>query len=344
MSRAPCSKELARRRARAGLEAPVRARAASLSRRIVGRYDAAVLRSGLTGVLAAALAAAPLPCAAAAPAAAPVDAGKLYEQGVAERGAGNFVAAAENFDATYRNLPASDRDIRAGVLFELVDARRNAFAEGEGAPQICEAERQLVGFLDEVKATFGAKGDKRPDTRQAKKVLAEVRKQIAGLRKETPDLDCAREVIAPPPPPEPEPEAPAPAPAPDVPKDSKPDPRPRRLVIAGAATMGAGGLFVIMMAAGLAVGARAERDGAAATTQAALAGTPLSEDDPELQAIVRRGRVGNGLAIAGGILATAALAAGVTLIVLGKRRPAPRAAFAPGFGPGSVGGSLMLRF
>lgn len=310
-----------------------------------------VSRLELTGAasLAAALAVAPLPCAAAPASAAPasaapaVDPKKEYEQGVAERAAGNFVAAAEHFDAAYRELPTGEREIRAGVLFELVDARRNAFAEGEGAPQICETERLLVGYLDEVRAEFGAKGDKKPDTRKAKKLLAEVRKQIAALKKEQPDLECAREVIEPPAPPEPEP-PPAP-PEPDVPKDSPPDPRPRRLVIAGAATAGAGGLFLAMMAAGLAVGARAERDGAAATDAAVLAGVPLSERDPALQAIVDRGRVGNGLAIAGGVLATAALAAGVAMIVIGKRtRSAPKAAFAPGLGPGQLGGALTLRF
>ncbi len=320
-----------------------------------------MVRARLPGasLVALAVACASLPCRAAPPppppppaakanepASSPVDPVKKYEQGVAEREAGNFVAAAELFDAAYRELPAKDREIRAGVLFELVDARRNAFAEGEGAPQICEAERQLVGFLDGVRAEFGAKGDKRPDTRKAKKLLGEVQKQIAGLKKESPDLDCARETIeAPTPPPETTEPAPSAEPVRDVPKDTPPDPRPRRLVIAGAVTMGVGGLFLGLTGAGLAIGSAAERDGDAKTTSAALAGMPLSKDDPELEALVRRGKLGNGLAIAGGILATMAIAAGVALIVLGKRaKPAQRAAFAPGVGPGFVGGAVTLRF
>lgn len=295
-------------------------------------------------LIAAAVAVAPLP-ARAEPASA-VDPTQEYEQGLAERDAGNFVSAAEHFDAAYRELPASDRDVRGAVMFELVDARRNAFAEGEGPPQLCEAERVLVGYLDEVKAEFGARGDKRPDTRKAKKVLAEVRKQIAALKKETPDLDCAREVIeAPPPEPPPVEEAPAEPPKQPVPEVSKPDARARTFVIAGAATTGAGGLFLVLMGVGLGLGDRAELDGARATADAVLAGMPLSEDDPELQRIVKRGRIGNGLAIAGGIVATAAIAAGVTLIVLGTRkRPAKAAAFAPAVAPGFVGGSLAVRF
>lgn len=312
---------------------------------------AAVVRPGSLGaaLLAAAVAVAPLP-ARAEPAAAGAGDPKLeYEQGLAERDAGNFVTAAEHFDAAYRELPAGDREVRAAVMFELVDARRNAFAEGEGPPQICEAERVLVGWLDAVKAEFGARGDKQPDTRKAKKVLAEVRKQIAALKKEAPDLDCAREIVEPPQPDEPP--APAEPPRPDegarkpVPEDSKPDPRRRTFVIAGAATTGVGGLFLIVMAAGLGVGNRAEIDGTDATAKAVLAGMPLSQDDPELQRLVQRGRVGNGLAIAGGIVATAALAAGVTLLVLGTRKRPPRpAALAPALAPNFVGGSLSLRF
>jgi hypothetical protein len=301
-------------------------------------------------LIAAAVAVAPLP-ARAQPAppepAGAVDPKLEYEQGIAERDAGNFVTAAEHFDVAYRELPASDRDVRAAVMFELVDARRNAFAEGEGPPQICEAERVLAGYLDEVKAVFGARGDKRPDTRKAKKVLAEVRKQITALKKETPGLDCASEVIEAPPPAEP---AQGPAPSPEQPKQpvpevSKPEPRARTFVIAGAATTGVGGLFLVLMGVGLGLGNRAELDGARLTADAVLAGMPLSEDDPELQRVVKRGRVGNGLAIAGGILATAAIAAGVTLIVLGTRkRPAKAAAFAPAVAPGFVGGSLAVRF
>ena len=68
------------------------------------------------------------------------------------------------------------------LLFELVDARRNAFAEGEGPAQICECERVLDGYLAEVKQLLGARAEKLPDTRKARKLLAEVRKQIATIK------------------------------------------------------------------------------------------------------------------------------------------------------------------
>lgn len=280
---------------------------------------------------------------------------KLYEEGIAERNAGNFVAAADAFTAAYKDIPPKSQQIRAAVLFDLVDARRNAFAEGEGPGQICESERVLVGYLDEVKQTFGAKGEKLPDTRKAKKLLGEVRKQIATYKVETPDLDCATAPLERAAAPEPEPE-PAPPPKPEPPGPTEAEKqaeaararRARTFVIAGAVTTGVGGLLLGVMAGGLVLGRKAERDGAERTQAGIDAGTPVSEDDPDLQAIVRRGKLGNGLAIAGGVLATAALAAGVTLLVLGlrggKARKQTRASLGPAVAPGFAGAALSLRF
>lgn len=296
------------------------------------------------------------PTAAAAPASkqdpALAAATQKYEDGIGERDAGNFVAAADSFTAAYRDIPMQERGIRASVLFDLIDARRNAFAEGEGPGQLCECERVLVAYLDEIKQGFGSKGEKFPDTRKAKKLLAELRTQIDGVRGETPGLDCATTPLEKPAPPEPEP-APAPAPAPTIPSEPEPDPvdpakarRARTFIIAGAVTTGVGGLFLGMMTAGLVVGRNAEKDGEARTQAAIAGGTPLSEDDPELQSLVRRGKLGNGLAIAGGVLASVAVATGVTLLVLGlrARKSAPRTAITPALAPGFAGASLVVRF
>lgn len=263
------------------------------------------------------------------------------------RDAGEFVRAAEHFDAAYRTLPA-ESDVRSAVLFDLVDARRSAYARGEGPPQICESERLLVGYLDEVKARLGAKAERQPDTRKAKKVLTAVRQQIATLQRDRPTLDCADEILTAPKEPapdapnaSPEPSAtPSPtAPAPDQP--SRPAGRP--LVIAGAVTLGASGLFLVATGAGLGVGAAAERDGEALTSAAIAAGEPLSENDPELAALVRRGRIGNGVAVAGAALAGAALITGIALLAVGVRRGrSHRAGLTPG--PGLVGLGLALRF
>ena len=261
---------------------------------------------------------------------------KRYQEGRAERDAGDFVTAAESFMAAFKDIPPKSREIRASVLFDLVDARRNAFAEGEGPGQICECERLLVEYLAEVKQLLGARAEKSPDTRKARKLLAEVRKQIAAVKAENPALDCATTTVLRPVP-EPEPAPPPPPPVAPEPAAAGPDPaqlrRARTLVIAGGVTTGVGGVFLGVMAGGLAIGQKAEHDGATRTSMALASGTPLSEDDPELQSIVRRGKTGNQLAIASGVIATVFVAAGVAMLVLGlrarKARPA-RVALVPG--------------
>jgi hypothetical protein len=290
--------------------------------------------------------------AAAAPAAAPdptLEAvNKRYQEGLTARDAGDFVTAAESFTAAYKDIPPKSREIRASVLFDLVDARRNAFAEGEGPGQICECQRLLGDYLAEVKQLLGARADKVPDTRKAKKLLAEVRKQIAALKLENPSLDCAATTVERPAP-EPEPEPPPPPPEPALSATTPapgPDPaqlrRARTLVIAGSVTTGVGGVMLGVMAGGLVLGRNAEQDGQSLTQQALAAGAPLSEDDPVLQSLLRRGQTGNRLAIAGGVIATIAVAAGVTMLVLGLRaRKNPRPARAA-LVPGPAG--LTLRF
>lgn len=270
-----------------------------------------------------------------------------YELGAAARDSGQFAEAAEHFDAAYRTLPA-ESDVRSAVLFDLVDARRNAFAGGEGPPQLCESERLLVGYLDEVKARLGAKAERQPDARKAKKVLASVRQQIAALKRERPTLDCAAETLEAPRAPVPEEPDAAPLEAPATAETKAahaqpPRPAGRPLVIAGATTLGVSGLFLLASAAGLGVGAAAERDGEALTSAALAAGAPLSEGDPELAALVRRGRLGNGFAAAGAALAGAALVAGIALLAVGVRRGrGHRAGLTPG--PGLAGVGVALRF
>ena len=111
-------------------------------------------------------------------------------------------------------------------------------------------------------------------------------------------------------------------------------------MIAGGVTTGVGVIFVGLMASGLVRGKRAEQDGDALVTMSPT----LPKDDPLLQAIDRRGRGGNHLAIAGGVLGAAALGAGIALLVLGVRGggPSSRVALSPSFGRRDLG--LLLRW
>lgn len=286
--------------------------------------------------------------AAAAPADDPelAEATRIYNQGIGERDAGDNVAAAESFTDAYDKIPAISREIRAAVLFDMIAARRTAFAEGEGPAQLCECERRLVAYDAEIQTNFGKKGERFPDTRKARKLLVDIRAQISGLRAETPDLDCATLSLEKPPPeptaePVAEPAKPAPAPASPPPDDGK----RRTFTIVGGTLTAVGGVFLILMVSGLVVGRGAEREGTDLTDHATAMGMSLSMDDPAVQDAVRRGKTGNALAIAGGVIGGAALAVGVPLLILGKRSPAQRRArLTPALAPTYAGASLLLRF
>lgn len=111
-----------------------------------------------------------------------------------------------------------------------------------------------------------------------------------------------------------------------------------RMVRAGVGVTVSGLLGYGLMAAGLAIGNIADSDLLALT----------GRDDIEARRdIIARGRLGNRLAIAGAVTATAALAVGIPLIVFGRRRheaSAPRAVVLVGGAGGGFGLRLHGRF
>lgn len=83
------------------------------------------------------------------------------------------------------------------------------------------------------------------------------------------------------------------------------------MVQAGVGVVLAGVLGYALMGVGLAIGNRAEGD---------LFTLAAREDIDRRRDVLARGRRGNQLAIGGAIAATAALAVGIPLIVIGRRR------------------------
>ena len=272
----------------------------------------------------------------------PATADEHYERGALERDAGRYAAAAAEFDLAYSQIPPAE-DKRATVLLELVDARRRAFAAGgrtrgreHPAAHLCAAAATLTEFIDTAEKKRAPKAKRSPDARKAMELRTEVRNQLDAARKSTADLDCATVEY-------PREDVPEPAPAPPTESDTAPRPRKplnKPLVIAGGVTTGVGVIFVGLMASGLVRGKRAEQDGDALVTMSPT----LPKDDPTLQEINRRGRGGNHLAIAGGVLGAAALGAGIALLVLGVRGggPSSRVALSPSFGRRDLG--LLLRW
>ena len=88
-------------------------------------------------------------------------------------------------------------------------------------------------------------------------------------------------------------------------------PRGHKMVVAGAAITVGGVAAYGLFGAGLAIGNRAEQNIASLT----------GKDDIEARReLLERGRLGNRLALAGGIISLLTVAVGIPLIVVGRRR------------------------
>lgn len=278
---------------------------------------------------AVALAVAAPPAAAAPPPVDPIQqkVEAVFEAANRASEAGDHVAAAERYAEAVALLPEGreHHDGRALALLDSVRARRRAFAASGEAGQLCTAREQIARYLSEAAEVYGIGAAQMDGPRAA----AREREEIEGTLRATGETCTEGQV-----------EAPAPRPAPrvqPVPTPGAPKPRRSPWTIAGAATLGVAGGFLVMMVAGLGVGQAAE-----------AAGRDLRVDDPtrDIDGLLdagfyRRGRVGNGLAIAGGVLGGLAAAAGASLLVLGARTRA-RPAVDARLGPGGV--SLRLRF
>jgi hypothetical protein len=101
-------------------------------------------------------------------------------------------------------------------------------------------------------------------------------------------------------------------PATDEPAWTHGDRRPGdRMVKAGVGVVIAGVLGYVVMAAGLGMGNRAQGE---------LFSLPGRDDIEARREVLARGQLGNRLAIGGAIAATAAMAVGIPLILIGRRR------------------------
>lgn len=288
----------------------------------------------------------PTAARAAAPAMSEAEANEHFDRGMREKNEGNYAAAAAEFTAVYDSLPAASKS-RASVLIDLVDARRSAFAAGgrqrgkeHPAAHLCAADKSLTEFIEEEEKQRGRKGKRSADATSAIDQRTEVRNLLAAAQQTARELDCATvefpkdDVATAPPAVEPG-EGPAKKPPRTPRKIDKP------LVIAGGVLTGVGLAMVGLMAGGLVRGKRAEADG-----EALVAEKPtLPAEDPTLQEIDHRGKGGNRMAIAGGVLAGLALGTGVALLVVGLRGGrAKKVAVAPTMSPQALGLALRWQF
>lgn len=311
--------------------------------RLHGPKGPLALRALRLGVSLSLVVASLAPSAArSAPPEVPKEVEDHYDRGIREREAGRHAIAVQEFSAAYEGMPPELKDMRASVLWELIDAHRSAFGDGgkirgkqHPAAHLCAAEKLLDQFIAEQEAERKPKAKKSPDALRAVELRSNIDKDLQAARGETPDLDCAtaeypRDEVEPPPP------------EPTTPDEPRPSPREgsKPLIIAGGVTVGVGLIMIGVMAGGMVRGNKADEDGQSLVDD----NQTLSPDDPALQEIDRRGKVGNRMAIAGGVLGVVCLGVGATLLALGLRSKPSRVAAAPYATPHSAGFTLRWRF
>jgi hypothetical protein len=235
--------------------------------------------------------------------------------------------AADRFEAALRHTnEPRDHELRHTVIVHLVDARWSAYDRTGDVAQLRRALGVLTTYLDELDRAYGdvTPLEARDDARALRVRVEEELSRVDVV------TTIDREVQT----------APTATPARALDRasdDTARRPPGRAMLASGGVLLGVGVIALVAMSAGLAAGARAEHDG-----EQAVRDPGTVEDDPRLAGIAERGRRANGVAIAGGLVAVAAVAAGATLVAIGVKRR--RSAIAVGPGPTLVGAAVRVAF
>lgn len=275
----------------------------------------------------------PLPLAAAAqpgpteePAAAtepnPLsEAQQLYERGRAKFETADYRAAVDLWTEAYALVPdtSDGAQIRVLLIYNIATARERAFDVTQDPAELRQA-KILLGNFEKSIATLYGEGE------EADAERTRVQEKIAALDERLAEHERAQN-----PEPGPTPDPVETDPEPDIPE---PDGSAKGLIIGGAVAAGLGVGGFALMGAGLSMGESANDI------------SELADDDiAGRRDQFDRGRLGNRLALVGGIAGGLLLTTGAVLLAIGlKKRGASGSssvAVRPSFGPN--GGGLMLR-
>ncbi len=253
---------------------------------------------------------------------------ELYAQGTAKFETADYKAAIELWSKAYEAVPADPAfgEIKALLLYNIATAREKAFEVYGELAELKQAEILLSNFEKSVPTIY-------EDETEREAELAKVRERKAKIAEKIAEASEPEEIPEEPPPEGPPPEE-LPPEEPPPPDEPEPDPTAKLFVGLGAGliVVGAGGLG--LMAGGMAIGSQAN-------DISELAPTQLQEREDQFA----KGRTGNALAIAGGVVGGVFLATGVALLVVGKRRQSRKqTALTPALGPGFAGLQLRGRF
>ena len=248
----------------------------------------------------------------------------LYEQGKNRFDTADYDAAIELWTEAYGALPNTPdaAPIKAALIYNIATAQERAYAIDKDITHLRRAAILVQQYADAIPALYG-------EGEQAQAERDRVQERLEDLRTRIEEAEAAQ------PEPEAEPDAedesiehPFPEPVPS--SDMQPDPRTRPLIISGAVLAGLGVAMSGVMAGGLVMGSQAN-DG-------------VPEDLEQRRDQFDKGRTGNTLAIASGVVAGVLVVTGATLLGVGLSRRRSPVAVTPSVGPKWSGLSLSGRF
>lgn len=243
----------------------------------------------------------------------------LYQQGEARFATADFIGAIELWTEAFSSVPDSTdaARIKALLIYNIATARERAYEVTGDLTHLRQAKVLMVGYAESIPALFG-------DTPEAEVERGKITERLNAITAqiEVADRKKARERRG---------DRPSDRP------DDAPDSDRSHVVLLGtgaaALAVGVGGLA--MMGAGLAIGSKANDLG------------DLADDDIDgRRSQFDRGRTGNTLAIAGGVVGGVFAITGAVLVGIGAKRKASArgSAWAPWIGPRAAGLGLRGRF
>ncbi len=250
------------------------------------------------------------------------DARSIYEQGLAHFETADYGAAIEAWTTAYAMLPNTrgTLKVRLLLLYNLATAHERAYGIDHDPRHLRQSKVLLENFDKSVPTLYDLSD---PDDRaRADKERAKVRERLEKIEALLQEAEASARKGA------------------EAPRRAEP-PSPRPMYIAGGVVTGLGLAGLVVMTAGLAIGARANDL------------TDLAPTDIEgRRAQFDRGRAGNAMAIAGGAVGGVGMVVGVALLAVGaarakarkERQPWAAVRVAPAVGPRRGGLVLTGRF
>jgi tetratricopeptide (TPR) repeat protein len=259
---------------------------------------------------------------------------ELYERGKGQFDTANYAAAIELWTEAYTTLPDTPDNarVKAVLIYNIASAREKAFEIDRDVTQLRQARVLLQSYADAIPQLYGETEEGLEESEKVYARIASLDESIAAAEVQT---DVPAPTVADP---VEQPTAVEPPEEGLAPLTPAPDPASRKMLWAGGTLVGLGGVSLGVMIAGLVIGDAANDIDDFAPHE--------SDEDLEARRIqFDRGRQGNVMAIAGGVLGGIFVVGGSVLIAVGRARGTRgNAQLRPVVSPTFAGMSLRGRF